>query len=167
VTVLVLGVGSPFGDDRVGWEVVTALDAALQTQAARATGVLTLACDRPGAALVNAFHGVEHLIIVDAACIPGAVTGRVQWLAESSLDGSGSASTHGFGVGQALALARMLRWAPARIDVLGVCGGQFEGDTLSPPVSAAVPGAVREIIALLTGLHADRGHHQQAPAGAR
>jgi hydrogenase maturation protease len=148
MSVLVLGAGSPFGDDRIGWEVMAALQAALQD--APPGRVHTRACDRPGASLVNELEGVHHLIIVDAARIAGAPAGQLNWLDEAGLEGGGSVSTHGFGVAQALALARAIGRAPARVDVLAISVEQLEGHGLSEPVRKAVPGAVREILARIS-----------------
>jgi hydrogenase maturation protease len=156
VSTLVAGIGSPFGDDRVGWEVVAALKAALPEPAA----IRTLTLDRPGAALVNALHGVQHAIIVDAAQDAHATPGTLRWLAPSAIEASNSASSHGFGLAEALALARALDAAPARIEVLAVCAQSYDGEELSENVRAAVPRAVEEILARVAA--SVRGHDDLA-----
>jgi hydrogenase maturation protease len=145
MSVLVVGVGSPFGDDRVGWEVVAALEAGLHEGAA----IRTLALDRPGAGLINALDGVQHAIIVDAAQDADVPPGTLHWLDLSEIGASSSASSHGFGLGQALALARALDAAPTRLELLAVCAECFDGEALSESVRAAVPRAVEEILGRL------------------
>jgi hydrogenase maturation protease len=149
VTTLVVGVGSPFGDDRAGWEVVAALDAALRQRPALPVAVRTCTLDRPGAALVEALQGVQHAVIVDAAHESTAAPGTFGWLDQRCIETEHPASSHGFGLGEALALTRALGALPARVDVLAICGARFEGDALSEPVRAAVPTAVQAIIDLL------------------
>jgi hydrogenase maturation protease len=142
VSTLVAGVGSPFGDDRVGWEVVAALEAVLQPADA---AIRTCVLDRPGAGLINALHGVRHAIIVDATHGSEAAPGTLCWVDPRQIEWSSPASSHGFGLAEALALARALDAAPARIEVLAICAGRLEGDALSDRVRAAVPLAVEQI----------------------
>jgi hydrogenase maturation protease len=147
----VIGVGSPFGDDRVGWEVATALEAAPRP------GVDTRACDRPGAALVALLAGVGHAVIVDAARAEGVPPGSLRWLDEHELEAGHAVSSHGFGLGPALALARALGDAPRHVDVLAIAGARFEGDQLSPAVRAAVPLAARAVLARIDARQARSG----------
>jgi hydrogenase maturation protease len=151
----VVGVGSPFGDDRVGWDVVEALEKAWGTTPLP-IAVRTCILDRPGAALIEALQGARHVVIVDAALAADIEPGALQWLDQDSIEVRASASSHGFGLAQALALARAIGAAPARIDVLAIPGARFEGETLSQAVAASVPTAVRAIEArLLAAADAD------------
>jgi hydrogenase maturation protease len=147
VSARVIGVGSPFGDDRVGWDVVAALEAALRTGPTRRSAVDTRICDRPGAALVGMLAGVEHAVIVDAARAAGLAPGSLCWLAEHEIEAESAASSHGFGLAHALALARVLGDAPGRVDVLAIGAARFEGESLSDALRAAVPLAVRGVLA--------------------
>lgn len=152
----VIGVGSPFGDDRAGWEVVAALEAALRSAAAPPLRRVDIrACDRPGAALVHMLAGVQHAVIVDVALSPGSPAGNVRWLGEHEIEARCPASSHGFGLAEALALARALGDAPSRVSVLAISATHWEGDALSDPVREAVPVAVREVLALIRGDDAD------------
>ena len=56
----VIGLGSPFGDDRVGWRVIRLLNGRLPGP------VDLVALDRPGSTLINWMQGVEHLVLIDA-----------------------------------------------------------------------------------------------------
>jgi hydrogenase maturation protease len=143
----VIGVGSPFGDDRAGWEVAAALEAALGSEGAPLPRVDIRACDRPGAALVQWLAGVQHVVIVDAALSPGSPVGSVRWLAEGELEARRAASSHGFGLAEAVALARALGDASSHVSVLAISAAHFEGDALTDPVREAVPVAVREVLA--------------------
>lgn len=67
----VIGIGSPFGDDRVGWYVVELLRGRVSDT------IELLALDRPGAALINWMHGVDWFILIDASG-PQDLPGKVQ-----------------------------------------------------------------------------------------
>ena len=113
----ILGVGSPFGADRLAWEAVdhlSDLDLA---------GVELVKLDRPGSGLLACFRDVDSVIVLDAVVVdtrPGGVSlldpDRLQRL-------SGSTSTHGFGVSQAIALADRLGQLPARLHLVGLHTG--------------------------------------------
>jgi hydrogenase maturation protease len=155
LTALVVGVGSPHGDDRVGWEVIAELDAALRLEPCPGP-VRTCACDRPGAGLVALLRGAQRLVLVDAAYMPGDAAGALRWLRPERVRASVAASSHGFGVGQALALAQALGELPRDVQVLAIAGERFEGDGLTEAVRAAVPCAVRAIRAWLLDPERDR-----------
>jgi hydrogenase maturation protease len=118
-------------------------------------GVDICACDRPGAALVHMLAGVQHAVIIDVALSAGSPAGNVRWLDEHEIEARRSASSHGFGLAEALGLARALGDAPSRVSVLAISATHWEGDALSDPVREAVPVAVREVLALIHGDDAD------------
>ena len=151
----VIGVGSPFGDDRAGWEVVAALEAALESAAVPQLRVDVRACDRPGAALVHMLAGVQHAVIIDVALSAGSPAGSVRWIGEREIEARRAVSSHGFGLAEALALARALGDAPSRVSVLTISATHLEGEVLSDPVREAVPVAVRAVLALIRGDDAD------------
>jgi hydrogenase maturation protease len=158
----VIGVGSPFGDDRAGWEVVAALEATLRSATAPPLRVDIRACDRPGAALVHLLAGVEHAVIIDVALSAGSPAGSVRWIGEREIEARRAASSHGFGLAEALALARALGDAPSQVSVLAISATHLEGDALSDPVREAVPVAVREVLARICGDDADARHDPAA-----
>ncbi|MFA5531421.1 MAG: hydrogenase maturation protease [Thiohalomonadaceae bacterium] len=120
---LVLGVGSPFGADRIGWLAVDALTPHLH-------GVADLqASDRPGARLLALMRGYECAVIIDA--LQGAAPGSVHCLRRDQLAASSLQAVHSFGVADALALGEALGELPARVVLIGIGAG--EGD-VPPPV---------------------------------
>jgi len=107
----VVGIGSPFGVDRVGWQVVERLT--LPSEVER----LTL--DRPGLALIDAIKGFDQVVLVDAvlgADQPVMVLDRNQLLE----DASPSLSSHAAGVAAAIALGSALGELPERLDLVGI-----------------------------------------------
>jgi len=148
---LVAGIGSPFGDDRAGWAAVEAARRTLR-DAPSAGGAAHFIClDRPGAALAHALAGWDAAILADAMRT-GAPPGTVRVIAPEQLaaDCTGAASTHGFGVADALRLAGALGTLPARLALVGIEADPAAADhDLSPAVAAALPAAVTEIRRLL------------------
>ena len=98
----VIGLGSPFGDDRAGWWVAERL----QDLARADIDVMTL--DRPGAALVNSLNDAHHVILIDAVKDGGR---RADCVAVRARAGDqGAISSHALSIADALRLARTLSW---------------------------------------------------------
>jgi hydrogenase maturation protease len=98
--------------------------------------------------LIEAWQGADDVIVVDAV-VTGAPVGTVQaWDRRQTLPSvRTTASTHGFGVAEAIELARVLNRLPMRLQVYGIEGRRFEpGAEISPEVQRAVEEVVRIII---------------------
>lgn len=128
----VIGLGSPFGDDRAGWELVEALRG--QVPAA----VELVALDRPGAALVNWIEGVDWLVLVDAYLARDEL-GRYRRLDPAAVPPRELAwNSHALDLHVALALGRQLGLAPARLDIYAIAIDDPGPDTRSAEVASAV-----------------------------
>jgi hydrogenase maturation protease len=144
VNPLVVGIGATArGDDAIGVEVARAVDA-LQL-----TGVDVVEAAEP-VQLLDLVEGRPTVIIVDAM-LTGAAPGAVAIVDHLPAPDRRPSSTHGLGVGQALALARILDRLPHRLFIVGVeITDALLGSGLSGPVQAAVPRAADEIRRLLS-----------------
>jgi hydrogenase maturation protease len=99
--------------------------------------------------LIEAWESADDVIVVDAV-VTGAPAGTVQaWDGKQPLASvSATASTHGFGVAEAIELAHVLDRLPTRLRIYGVEGRQFElGAEISPEVRRGVEAVVQRIIA--------------------
>ncbi|MBS3805236.1 MAG: hydrogenase maturation protease [Oleiphilaceae bacterium] len=137
----VLGIGSPFGDDQLGWHLVSALESLLgTTESGTAAPFSVMALDRPGSGLIQALTGAQGVVVVDALQHMGQ-TGRIHRLTVADLaQVRGCFSCHSFGVAEALALADELDLLPEHLLILGVeMSASALGDEVSPAVAAAVP----------------------------
>ncbi len=151
--VKIIGVGSPFGDDRLGWVAAEQLQ---DSPAIRSTSgrIEVSVLDRPGAAIISQWNGANTVILIDAVH-SGAAPGSVHCLAADGLDASwDTMSSHGFGIASTLALARTLGELPNRLYVCGIelDPAHTSGD-LSPAVRAALPRLLHRIKALASGIH--------------
>ena len=151
----IIGIGSPFGLDRIGIEVVEQLKT---NQLAQRTELLTL--DRPGLGLVDYFD-VDSVLLVDAVLSDGLV-GEASCVDIRALEKSGkNLSTHNAGIVDAIALARNLDVIPGNLKILGInigkeaIGTEINGsktigttDTGSEIPSEWIQGAKDKIIEL-------------------
>ena len=142
--VLVACLGNPDrGDDGLGAAVARQLETALP-------GNATL-IERRGdmLELIGGFKDFDALVCVDASA-PMGFPGRIRRIdvANGELRAELAAtSTHGFGLADAIALARTLNGAPENIVVYAVEGRRFEaGAAMSPEVAAAACEAARQVI---------------------
>jgi hydrogenase maturation protease len=142
---VVIGVGNTYrGDDGVGLAVVERLRTRVPN------GVELIACEQEPTRLLDAWQGFEAAIVIDAVISgsePGALH-RYEASDEAVPDRVFHSSTHAFGVGETIELARTLRKLPKRLIVYGIEGQTFESsDELSAPVAAAIGRAVDAVLA--------------------
>lgn len=141
----IIGVGSPFGDDRLGWVVVEALQHSTVLAAAGGERISFLIMDRPGALLLTHWHDADCVIVVDAVR-SGAPPGTRHRLEPGEWAVTESVSSHGFGLASALELARALDDLPPHLVLHGIeIDPSNAGFSLSEPVRRALSGLVREI----------------------
>ena len=137
---LVIGCGNAMRrDDGVGRVVARGL-VALGGTAAEASGEAT--------ALMALFEGRQAVVVVDA-CASGAAPGFIREfdaVAAPLPAGLSGLSSHGFGVAEAVELARALGALPERLTVFAVEGADFSnGEGLSPEVAAAADRLIRRL----------------------
>jgi len=133
---VVIGIGNPDrGDDAVGRLVAQSLkdqllpEVAIREHDGEATGLLVC------------MEGAAVVYLIDA-CVSGKPVGTVQRFdvkARPLPQGTFNLSTHGFGLAEAIELARALNQLPVRCVVYAVeAGSVVAGEPLSPKVAAAV-----------------------------
>jgi hydrogenase maturation protease len=109
--------GSPSGDDQAGWLTV---DALLASSMHVGGEIVIEKLDRPGANLIPAMANASWVILVDAMQSNGAV-GQIRRFDQTDWSGfCRGLSSHGFGVLDALSLARELGCLPPRLDLYGI-----------------------------------------------
>jgi hydrogenase maturation protease len=145
--VLVVGLGQrDRGDDAVGPAVV-------EKAAELLPGEVTVACQEDPTALMDLWSGAALVVVADAIR-SGQPPGTVQVLHahDGPLSvGTCTASTHAFGLAEAIELARALDRLPAQLVVVGIEATQFRlGAPLSPPVAASLDQAAQTIASIVT-----------------
>ena len=139
---VVIGVGNSYRrDDGVGPAVADRLRGRPDVEVAT--------CEQEPSRLLDAWAGADLALVVDAVAA-GAEPGTVHRFDASERAVPSSVfrgSTHAFGVGEVIELARALGRLPGRVIVYGVEGAEFAaGDGLSPAVAAAVEPLAAELI---------------------
>ena len=137
-----LGVGNPLmSDDGIGQRLLAELES-LQPQLA---GVDYVDAGTLSFLLLPRIEDCAALLVLDAARLGGA-PGEVRELGGAGMDEflkSASCSVHEIGLRDLLDAARLTDTLPARRALVGVQPDRVDwGETLSPPVAAAVPPAV-------------------------
>lgn len=143
---LLIGVGNPErGDDGAGRVVARRLRA-------RNGCVLEVReCSGEAIALMEAWTGFDDVVLVDA-CRGAGEPGSIHLLSPDGLEGRVQGqprrydSTHGFGVAEAIGLARALGRLPSRLVIYAIEGGHFQDQE---GLSAEVDRGVQELVALL------------------
>jgi hydrogenase maturation protease len=146
---VVLGIGNPArGDDAAGPAVARLLRDRLPD------GVAVAESDGEATALLAWLDGAAAAFLVDAS-VSGAPAGTVRRFDATTLplpQDFRALSTHGFGLGEAVELARALGQLPSRCVVYAIEGGSFAlGAGLSPPVRTAVAALAERLAAEVFG----------------
>jgi len=142
--VVVVGVGNAYrGDDGAGLAVAERLRERLPA------GVDVVTCEQEASRVIDAIEDREAAVLVDASSsgsAPGTVH-RFDASADAVPARAFRSSTHAFGVGEAVELARALGKLPPRVVVFGVEGKEFAaGEGLSPAVAAAVEPVAEAVL---------------------
>lgn len=141
VQVLALG-NADRGDDGLGPAVAARLRGRLPA------GAELRMCGGDALGLIEGWAGLAALVCVDASA-PAGEPGRIRRL-EPAMDElvAEPASCHGFGLAEALALARVLGLASPRLVVYAVEGRSFR---IGAPLSAEVAAAAEAVAGRILG----------------
>ncbi|MEN8179511.1 MAG: hydrogenase maturation protease [Pseudomonadota bacterium] len=110
----VIGIGSPFGADQLGWQAIDLLHNSPLGDCE------LIKLDRPGSDLIRYFEAVDDLVLIDAVQsdqTPGSPL-RLDVADLSSVECR--TSTHGFGVAEALQMAEQLALLPDKLLLIGI-----------------------------------------------
>lgn len=144
--ILIIGIGNEYrSDDAVGLVVARAL------QARKLPHVSLLEATGEGTALMEAWKGADHVILVDAVTseAPAGTIHQLDAQTSPILPGLFALSTHAFGVAEAIELARVLGNLPARLEIYAIEGKHFvAGTNLSREVERAAHETVEQITRL-------------------
>ncbi|ETW96620.1 MAG: hypothetical protein ETSY1_25835 [Candidatus Entotheonella factor] len=143
VRISVIGIGNDArGDDAVGLEVVRRLPHDMPQ------GVTVQEICGEGLSLLDRWQGADAVIVIDASysgAAPGSIH-RLEPLTQPIPQALYLCSTHAFGVGEAIELARALQQLPSHLVVYGIEGMQFDhGSELSADVRRAVPDVLQQV----------------------
>lgn len=142
--IIIVGIGNPYrGDDLAGWAVVDLLTN-------RVNSSIKLTKQRGDIAeLIDIFTTYKCVYLIDA-CMSGAPVGswkRIDLNREILTEDTPQTSTHGFGLIQAISLAKNLDQLPNTLILYAINGHTYHiGGETSPPVVIAIEKVVEEIL---------------------
>lgn len=134
---IVIGIGSPAGDDRAGWLVAERLRQ-------RDFDALIVRCGSP-MEMLDRLPSDGPLMLIDGVRSgrPAGTIHRLSWPAAAELARwEAPCSTHGLGLGAALALAKRLGMLPSPTAIWGI---ELAATVPGPPLSAPVRAAVERV----------------------
>ena len=141
VNTLVVGIGSPHGDDQLGWLVANGLAEIAEQERI----VIRLA--KSPVDLLDWIEGVQHLLIVDACRGSGSAGDIQRWawpspqLSEIKLSG-----THDLSLPVVLALAERLGRLPGNVAIWAIeAANARAGETVSVKAMEAVSEVVQRV----------------------
>ncbi len=133
----VVGIGSPFGDDQAGWAVIERLaawDPPLQAEFVQSKA--------PAVDLLQIIGDAKRVVLVDAVAADLPVGSVHRWAGEDITRVSSAVSTHGFDIGQVLALGSRLGLIPQDVVLYGIAVEPAACRPTQPDISARVAGAI-------------------------
>lgn len=137
--ILLVGLGSPHGDDQIGWRVAEELRRRQSEREARVAPT--------PAALLDWLDGLDCLELCDA--LRGETPGRLhhwEW-PTPQLGRLRSSGSHAFGVTAVLELAQKLGTLPTKVHLWGIEATQFEPTCpISEQLEESLPGILDRIL---------------------
>ncbi len=117
VALRVIGIGSPFGADAVGWQAIERLR---EETDPLPPGSELLVLDRPGSTLIPLLENSHTVVLIDAMQ-SGQPVGTVQRLQIADLLAQADhPSSHSLGVAEVLAMAEALNVLPQKLLIYGI-----------------------------------------------
>lgn len=121
---LLIGIGSVFGDDQVGWYVINHL---LQDEELRTCQHFNMTyCEDPGMTLLNLLQEKDCVYLVDAVKAHSHCGTYFRLENEEIEQVRPGLSSHAIGLGETLKLGRMLNMLPRQLIFFGMEVGEFE-----------------------------------------
>lgn len=119
-TLHILGIGSPFGDDQLGWEVVKLLQQRPTLHCFHPDHLSMTYCDRPGMHLLELMRSAETVFLIDAIKT-GAPIGTLHRFENEAIETiDDPLSTHALGVAAAMKMGAVLQLLPKKVVLYGI-----------------------------------------------
>ena len=148
----VFGIGSPFGDDKLGWDVIKRLQQSTTLYPYIPYRLELMCCDRPGMHLLELMRGAQSVFIIDAIK-SGNKIGTIHRLENEEIkDMSHHFSTHALGVAEAMTMGSILKELPEQVVLYGVEIGEVECQfSFSKPIMHAIEALATRLEKIILG----------------
>jgi hydrogenase maturation protease len=118
--VKVIGIGSPFGHDSLGWQVIDHLRRQYSQNKLRPERINLIETDRPGINLIQLMQGAKAVILVDAILDDHRHGETIQLNKSQLIRQQDTLSSHNLDVASAIALAEKLQLLPETVMIFGL-----------------------------------------------
>lgn len=139
----VLGIGSPFGNDQIGWEIIELLKQRKHIQQYIPKFLSIESHDRPGVRLLEIMKEANTIFLIDAVVSDNAIGTIYRFENEEIKELKCLLSTHGIGVAQTLELGRALNQLPNHIIFYGI---EINSTELSCRISLLIESAIHQVV---------------------
>jgi hydrogenase maturation protease len=117
--ITIIGIGSPFGADQVGWQLTDILKKDHSLQTLTNGQIRFVICEHPPLVLLDYIADAAYVILIDA--IEGGQRGNIVHVTQHQLlDIDAVFSTHDLGVKEVLLLGHQLDALPRHVELYGV-----------------------------------------------
>lgn len=136
---IVLGIGSPFGDDQLGWEVVKLLQQKKSLVQFIPEKLFMDYCDRPGVRLLELMKPARTVILIDAIKA-GDKIGALHIFKNQEIENIGSRlSTHAIGIAETMKIGAAMHELPENVILYGIEIGETPYQfNISKPIQVAI-----------------------------
>ena len=118
--VRVIGIGSPFGNDTLGWQTIERLKQQHILATLLPERVNLIATDRPGVNLIQTLQGASFVILVDAILDEHPHADVIRLSKDQLITAKNVLSSHSLDVASAIALADKLHVLPEKLLLMGL-----------------------------------------------
>ena len=151
--ICILGIGSPFGDDRLGWEAIEMLKQHAKISSLIPHMIHLEICDRPATRLLHKFEHVKIAILIDAIKSERPLGTIHSFSNDDIFTIKHSASTHGLGISESLNLGKTLNMLP---NVTVLYGIEINEVALTTELSSIAKTALKKLVNSLSLLKWDK-----------
>ncbi|HAU1152439.1 TPA: hydrogenase maturation protease [Legionella pneumophila] len=139
----VLGIGSPFGDDQVGWLVADCLKTELSKEHCISKTLIIESHDRPGLRLIELMNPAKVVFLIDAVK-SGCAPGTIHRLKNNEIfTFQNKLSTHEMGVAEALQIGDSLNALPEHVILYGI---EIDSIAFNATLSKSVGKAMKAVV---------------------
>ena len=142
----VLGIGSPFGDDQLGWDVVKQLQKKSSLSRFTDEQIHLSYSDRPGLYLLELMRHAQYVFLIDAIKTGAPIGTCLCFHNEAIEDINDTLSSHSLGIAAAMTMGRTLKILPKHIVLYAIEIGDIVYDNaVSPPIKQAINHLMQQI----------------------
>jgi hydrogenase maturation protease len=149
VNTLFVGIGSPHGDDQIGWHMADELAARLKGSQTALLAELTIRKAASPADILDWLEGIERLVLCDACRSGGPPGSAYRWTwPDQAIEQADSSGSHDLDLASVLTLAQRLHSLPPIVVVWGIEAEKLDSpdDLSASGLSTAVAARLVEII---------------------